>query len=59
MKGTLKPPEIPEKDRSPLVEQLLAFIEHQNIIIQQLKDEIARLKNQPSGRLLNPAVLEN
>jgi hypothetical protein len=59
MKGTLKPPEIPEKDQSPLVEQLLAFIEHQSIVIQQLKDEIARLKNQPPGRLLNPVILEN
>jgi hypothetical protein len=47
MKGTLKLPEIPEKDRSPLVEQLLAIIEHQNITIGQLKDEIARLKKQP------------
>jgi DNA replication initiation complex subunit (GINS family) len=57
MKGTLKPPEIPEKDRSPLVEQLLAFIEHQNIIIQQLKDEIARLKNQPSRPTIKPSRL--
>jgi hypothetical protein len=54
MKEPLMLPEIPEKEQSPLVKQLLAFIEHQSIIIQQqaeqillLKDEIARLKNQP------------
>jgi hypothetical protein len=41
MKETLKPPPIPEKDKSPLVEQLLALIERQSVIIQQLKDEIA------------------
>ena len=54
MRGALKPPTIPEEEKSPLVIQLLAFLEHQGIIIlkqaeqiQQLKDEIARLKNQP------------
>jgi hypothetical protein len=64
MKGTLKPPEIPEKDQSPIVKQLLAFIEHQNIIIQQqaeqiqlLKDEIARLKNQPPRPDIKPSSL--
>ena len=57
MKGTLKPPVIPEKDQSPLVEQLLAFIEHQSIIIQQLKDEIARLKNQPPRPNIKPSSI--
>jgi hypothetical protein len=57
MKGTLKPPEIPEKDQSPLVEQLLAFIEQQSTIIQQLKDEIARLKNQPPRPTIKPSRL--
>jgi len=57
MKGNLKPPEIPEKERSPFVEQLLAFIEHQNIIIQQLKDEIARIKNQPPRPTIKPSRL--
>ena len=64
MKGTLKPPEIPEKDQSPLVKQLLAFIEQQaNIIqeqaekIQQLSDEIARLKNQPPKPDIKPSSL--
>ena len=66
MKGTLNPPEIPEKEQSALVKQLLALTEPQNINIQQqaeqiqlLKDEIARLKNHPPGRTLNPAVWEN
>lgn len=57
MKGILKPPDIPEKDQSPFIEQLLAFIEHQNIIIQQLKDEIARLKNQPPRPTIKPSRL--
>jgi len=64
MKGTFKPPEIPE-NQSPLVEQLLAFIEKQNFVIQQqaeqiqlLKDEIARLKNQPPRPNIKPSSLE-
>jgi hypothetical protein len=65
MKGTLKPPSIPEEDKSPFVIQLLAFIEHQGVIIQkqaeqiqQLKDEIARLKNQPPKPDIKPSSLE-
>jgi len=65
MKGTLKPPTIPEEEKSPFVSQLLAFIEHQGIIIQkqaeqiqQLKDEIARLKNQPPKPDIKPSSLE-
>ena len=53
-----------EKEQSPVVKQLLAFIEHQNIIIQQqaeqiqlLKDEIARLKNQPPRPGIKPSRL--
>ena len=64
MKGTLKPPAIPEKEQSALVKQLLAFTEHQNIIIQQqaeqiqlLKDEIARLKNHPPRPNIKPSSL--
>ncbi len=64
MKGNLKPPEISDKDRSPIVEQLLAFIDHQSTIIQQqveqiqlLKDEIARLKNQPPRPTIKPSSL--
>jgi len=57
MKETLKPPPIPEQDKSPLVEQLLALIERQSVIIQQLKDEIARLKNQPPRPDIKPSSL--
>jgi hypothetical protein len=65
MKGPLKPPSILDKDKSPLVDQLLALIENQNIVIQQqaeqiqlLKDEIARLKNQPPRPKIKPSSLE-
>ena len=58
MKETLKPPPIPEQDKSPLVEQLLALIERQSVIIQQLKDEIARLKNQPPRPDIKPSSWE-
>ena len=64
MKWSIKLPEIPDKDKSPLVEQLLVIIEQQNIIIQQqaeeiqkLKDEIARLKNQPPRPKVKPSSL--
>lgn len=64
MKGLLKLPEIPEKDKSPLVEQLLAIIEQQSIIIRQqaeeiqlLKDEVARIKNQPPRPKIKPSSL--
>jgi hypothetical protein len=57
MKGTLKLPEIPDKALTPLVEQLLAIIEHQNAIIQELKDEIARLKKQPPRPKIKPSSL--
>ena len=64
MKGLLNLPEIPENDKSPLVEQLLAFSDQQSILIrqqaeqiQQLKDEIARLKNQPPRPKIKPSSL--
>ena len=65
MKAILIPPTIPEDEKSPLVLQLLALIEHQGTIIQQqaeqiqqLKDEIARLKNQPPRPKIEPSSLE-
>jgi len=36
MKGTLKPPIIPDDEKSPIVQELLVFIEQQSSIIQQL-----------------------
>ena len=65
MKGTLKPPTIPEDEKSPLVQELLVFIEQQAFTIQhliediqKLKDEIARLKNQPPRPDIKPSSLE-
>ena len=64
MRVTLKPPTIPEEEKSPFVIQLLAFIEHQGSIIQQqaeqiqqLKDEIAQLKNHPRRPDIKPSSL--
>ncbi len=66
MRVSLKPPQIPEDERSPLVLQLSTFIEQQASIIlaqaeeiQQLKDEIARLKNRPPRPKIQPSSLEN
>jgi len=54
MKPDIQLPSIPEDQKSPFVRGLLDFIEYQGAIIQQqaeqiqqLRDEIARLKNQP------------
>jgi len=65
MKVNIKPPIIPSEERSPLVKHLSAFIEHQSAIIHQLveenqllKDEIARLKNQPPRPKIRPSSLE-
>ena len=65
MKGTLNSPTISEQDKSPLVQQLLVLIENQGAIIQeqsefirQLKDEIARFKNQPPRPKIKPSPLE-
>jgi hypothetical protein len=62
--SNLKPPKIPEQDKSPLVTQLQAFIENQAEqiqkqaeLIQQLRDEIARLKNQPPRPKIKPSQL--
>ena len=58
MKVNLKASIIPEDEKTPLVLQLLAFIEQQAEQIQQLKDEIARLKNQPPRPKIEPSSLE-
>jgi hypothetical protein len=58
MKVNLKASTIPEDEKTPLVLQLLAFIEQQAEQIQQLKDEIARLKNQPPRPKIAPSSLE-
>jgi hypothetical protein len=64
MKERLIPPTVPQENQSPLVKQLLEFIEHQSLIIhqqaeeiQELKDEIARLKKQPPKPKIKPSSL--
>lgn len=50
---------IPDEDKNPTVLLLLEIIWQQAEQIQQLKDEIARLKNQPPRPKINPSSLEN
>ena len=64
MKLNIPIPDIPESEKTPLVLTLLAIIEHQaNIIdqlteeIQLLKDEIARLKGQNPKPKIRPSRL--
>jgi hypothetical protein len=65
MKPQIPITSIPEEQKSPLVQQLLAFIEHQGSIIQQqaeqiqqMKDEIARIKKQPPRPKIKSSRLE-
>ena len=51
-------PEIPEADDTPLVRQLLAIISAQHERLQQLEDEIARLKGLKTRPLIAPSRLE-
>jgi hypothetical protein len=51
-------PEIPESDSTPLVRQLLDLLQQQQEIIQQLRDEIARLKGLKTRPLIAPSPLE-
>jgi len=58
-------PKIPEEDKSPFISKLLEITEQQSVIIQlqaeeiqQLKDEIARLKGQKGKPKIRPSKLE-
>jgi hypothetical protein len=51
-------PEIPESETSPLVRQLLDTIQQQQEIIEQLRDEIARLKGLNTRPKITPSPLE-
>src|SRR5215210_7543937 len=51
-------PDIPEADLTPLVRQLLEIIRFQQERIQQLEDEIARLKGLKSRPVIAPSRLE-
>jgi hypothetical protein len=66
MNVRLQLPTIPESEKTPLIAQLLAFIETQASFlgqqaeqIQLLKDEIARLKGQNPRPKIRPSTLEN
>jgi len=66
MRVSIKLPTIPEDQKTPLVLQLLEIIEQQGWIIQQLleqnqelRDEIARLKNQKPKPKISPSRLED
>lgn len=65
MKASIQTPEILEAEKTPIVSQLLDVIEKQSVIIQQLgfviqelKDEIARLKGQKPKPKIRPSQLE-
>lgn len=65
MKLNLPFPSVTEEQKTPVVRQLLDFIDQQAQFllqqaeqIQQLKDEIARLKNQPPRPKIQPSRLE-
>jgi Transposase IS66 family len=51
-------PDIPEADATPLVRQLLEIIRSQQERLQQLEDEIARLKGQKTRPVIAPSRLE-
>lgn len=54
----LKIPSIPEEERTPLVVALLEIIRFQQDQIQELRDEIARLKGQKPRPKIRPSALE-
>ena len=55
---TLTVPEICEADDTPLVRQLVAIIRAQQERLQQLEDEIARLKGLKTRPVIAPTRLE-
>ena len=53
-----KIPSIPDIERTPLISALLEIIGLQQVQIQELKDEIARLKGQKPKPKIKPSTLE-
>ncbi len=58
MTATPKIPDIREEERTPLVVALLEIIQIQQEQIQELRDEIARLKGQKPKPKIKPSALE-
>jgi hypothetical protein len=58
MRATTRIPRLPEEEITPLVSELLAILQLQAEQIQQLKDEIARLKGQKPKPKIKPSNLE-
>jgi hypothetical protein len=58
MKATPRIPHIPEEERTPLVVALLEIIQLQQEQIQELRDEMARLKGQKPKPKIKPSALE-
>jgi len=58
MATRLRIPKIPEEERTPLVVALLEIIQFQQEQIQELRDEIARLKGQKPKPKIRPSALE-
>lgn len=54
-----KIPLIPEKEKSPVVIQLLEIVQIQADVIQILRDEISRVKGQKGKPTIKPSALEN
>ena len=50
-------PDIPETRRSEEINQLFAVVEYQREVIQELRDEIARLKGQKPRPAIKPSAL--
>jgi hypothetical protein len=58
MRLTIDIPKIPEEEKTELVVLLLEVIRHQGKIIQEFKDEIARLKGHNPKPKIKPSQLE-
>ena len=58
MRATIQLPTIPEEAKSELVVQLLEIITQQAELIQEFRDEIARLKGQNPRPKIAPSRLE-
>ncbi|MGC8658260.1 MAG: IS66 family transposase, partial [Desulfomonilaceae bacterium] len=57
MSSTLKIPEISDEERTSLVTALLEIVQIQQELIQELRDEIARLKGQKPKPGIKPSTL--